>query len=98
MHHFFRKGADEDALDAIDPVQDLLPVGGRVDERRGLSGDHLPGMPVKGKHRRGQAQFFGPFFGFIQQCAVAQMDAIKKAQRQNDVSHSVMLRKSFSPR
>ena len=85
LHHGMAEVDEQHLVDAVEGLHQVFPVPPGRDQRRGASGDDHAGMAVKGHHGGGAAQLVGPQQGLPQQTAVAQVDAVEKAQG-NDAS------------
>ena len=72
---------DEDhVFNAVAAADDLLPADGAVDQGDLFAKDQGVRVHVKAQHRGHGMQFGRPLLGSLEQFAVADMDAVEKAQ------------------
>ena len=85
VHHRLIKVCKKYFLNAAEPAHEKLTLGHRVEKRNARSEHKRIRMRIKTHGRRCKAQFLRALPRFVQKCSVAQMDAVKKSERQNAV-------------
>ena len=90
VHHGLVEMGEDHVLDAVEPVDQICPVLGGVDELHGRVGVQVAGVTVKGEHGGGEPLFRRAVDGFLQEHAVAAVDAVEKVQGEGALGRSCL--------
>ena len=89
VHHRLVKVGEDHPLHAAEPAHEQLPLRHGVEQRHGRAEHERVRVRVKAQRSRGQPQRLRALPRPVEKRGVAQVDAVKKAQRQNAVMYQV---------
>ena len=84
-HHIRAEVNEYHVIDAVAAANDLLPADGAVDEGHLFAEHQGVRVDVKAQHRGHGPPLRRPLLGALEQLAVADMHAVKKAQRDDSL-------------
>ena len=89
VHHRLVKVGEDHPLHAAEPAHEQLPLRHGVEQRHGRAEHKRVRVRIEAQRGRGQPQRLRALPRPVEKRGVAQVDAVKKAQRQNAVMYQV---------